>query len=72
MKLIVTDSVNSSDMQKLLRLVDNDTVVIIDIEGVISVPNSAMFAYGANPYRNFIKRLASSENSKYQLAAISW
>lgn len=73
-KIIKIHSINEDKFTTILRQVDNDTIVLIEVDGAITWPMSAMFSRNANPYRNFINNLSrlSRKDSFYSSVIASW
>ena len=69
-----TDSINSHTIKNLNELIDENTVVFIEMDDVLVMPKSKMFYYGDNPYRLFINDLVtlSKQNPGYLNQIISW
>lgn len=64
------DSLSDDDMVQLIEKADKETFVLINVNNVITMPESSMFGYKNNPHRNFISSLESAANieRKYQTA----
>ena len=73
-EIITTYSINSITIKKIDKLIDEDTVVFVELDEVLVMPKSKMFSYGDNPYRLFIYDLLtlSKENSTYLNQIVSW
>lgn len=69
-----TYSLNSTTIQKIDKLIDKDTIVFVELDDVLVMPQSKMFYYGDNPYRLFINTLIASamENSIYLNRIATW
>lgn len=73
-KLITAPSLESANMQEMIKWIDGDTTIIIAVDDVITIPKSKMFALGANPNRQFINNLVSlsKQQSTYQTVIANW
>jgi hypothetical protein len=73
-KIVKINSINEEKFTAILRQVDDDTIVLIEVDGAITQPMSAMFSRNANPYRNFINNLSrlSHKDSFYSSIIASW
>lgn len=58
--LEVTDSIKSQTIQDIVKLADASTIVLVNIQDTILVPQSKMFRYYNNPNRAFIGNLVSA------------
>jgi len=59
-KIITTYSVTSQTMKNVAASISGkDNVVFINLDDVLTIPESLMFSYGANPYRTFIEDMVS-------------
>jgi len=58
-QIIPTYSVDSITMKNLLKKIDQDSLVLINIDNTIITPKSKFFRYNNNPYANFTKNLYS-------------
>lgn len=69
-----TYSVHSVTMRRLDTWIDKDTLVLIELDDVLSMPKSRMFHYNDNPYRLFIENLVSmaKQDSKYLKLISNW
>ncbi|MEA0970055.1 hypothetical protein Megvenef_00001 [Candidatus Megaera venefica] len=54
-----TYSVNSPTIKKIEEWVDKDTLVFIEIDDTLMMPQSLMFSFDSNPYRVFIDNMIS-------------
>lgn len=73
-KIIKINSINEDKFTAILRQVDDNTIILIEVDGAITQPMSAMFSRHANPYRNFINNLSrlSQKDSFYSSVIASW
>ncbi len=73
-KIGSADNLDSKTMQDMAYWVDKHTIIIINIDDVITIPRSKMFAMGANPNRQFISNLLSlsMQQPSYKSAIASW
>jgi hypothetical protein len=73
-EIITTYSLNSTTIQKIDKLIDEDTVVFVELDDVLVRPQSKMFDYGDNPHRLFIDSLVAlaMENSRYLNQIATW
>lgn len=73
-KIIKINSINEDKFTAVLRQVDDNTIILIEIDGAITQPMSAMFSRHANPHRNFINNLSrlSRKDSFYSGVIASW
>jgi tRNA isopentenyl-2-thiomethyl-A-37 hydroxylase MiaE len=73
-EVITTYSINSTTIQKIDKLIDEDTVVFVELDDVLVRPQSKMFDYGDNPHRLFIDSLVAlaMENSRYLNQIATW
>lgn len=73
-KTITTYSVNSSAIKNLESIVDNDTLVFIELDNNLVIPKSLMFSFGSNPYRMFIDNIITlaKKNPAYNDSAVKW
>jgi len=69
-----TYSINSTTIQKIDKLIDKDTIVFVELDDVLVMPQSKMFYYGDNPHRLFINTLIAlaMENSIYLNRIATW
>ncbi len=67
-----TRSINSKIFENVLQNADQDTLVIISIDGTLIIPQARMFNYYGSPYVNYIDDLLRQAPAKpYLYKAIS-
>lgn len=73
-ELITTYSVNSSTVQKIEEWIDKDTIIFIELDDTLVMPNSKMFSFDSNPYRIFLSNLISlgEKSPVYTRAVANW
>jgi hypothetical protein len=73
-EIIPTYSVDSITIKNLDKLIDENTIVFIELDDVLVMPKSKMFYYGDNPYRLFIYELfsLSKTNPQYLNLIVKW
>ncbi|MGC0371488.1 MAG: hypothetical protein DGJ47_000177 [Rickettsiaceae bacterium] len=73
-KVMSLKSIDESFKQKLLNWADENTVILIEVDGTIMVPQSDMFAKSKSPYNNFINNLAKlgKRNDNYNSMIAQW
>ncbi len=73
-EIITTYSINSTTIQKIDKLIDEDTIVFVELDDVLVSPQSKMFNYGDNPHRLFFNSLVAlaRENSRYLNQLATW
>lgn len=73
-EIIPTYSVDSTTIKNLDKLIDENTIVFIELDDVLVMPKSKMFYYGDNPYRLFIYELfsLSKTNPQYLNLIVKW
>lgn len=69
-----TYSVNSPTIKKIEEWVDKDTLVFIEIDDTLMMPQSLMFSFDSNPYRVFIDNMISlgKRMPSYNSAVATW
>jgi len=71
-ELITTYSVNSPTVQKIEEWIDKDTIIFIELDDTLVMPQSKMFSFDSNPYRIFLSNLVSlGEKSPIYLQAVA-
>ncbi len=73
-EIIPTYSIDSITIKNLDNLIDENTVVFVELDDVLVMPKSKMFYYGDNPYRLFIYELfsLSKTNPQYLNLIVKW
>ncbi len=73
-QIITTYTINSSTIEKLEKIIDEETIIFIELDDVLVMPKSKMFHYNDNPYRLFIQNLItlSNQDSKYLNPVAQW
>ncbi|MCP5369525.1 MAG: DUF2608 domain-containing protein [Rickettsiaceae bacterium] len=73
-KIVKINSITENKFTQILSQVDNDTIVLVEIDGAVTMPMAAMFSRNANPYRGFINNLRqlSKTDSFYSSVIASW
>lgn len=73
-ELITTYSVNSSTIQKIEEWIDKNTIIFIELDDTLIMPQSNMFSFDSNPYRMFLSNLVSlgETSPTYTKAAANW
>lgn len=73
-EVLTTFSIGSKTIKKLDNWIDADTVILIEIDETLIMPQSKMFSYDSNPYRLFIDDLTKmgKRSSGYNRAIARW
>ena len=73
-EIIPTYSIDSITIKNLDNLIDENTIVFVELDDVLVMPKSKMFYYGDNPYRLFIYELfsLSKTNPQYLNLIVKW
>ena len=73
-EFITTYSINSKTIEKIENWVDKDTIIFIELDDVLTMPESKMFSYDSNPYRMFINNLLTmgKKTPAYNRAIANW
>jgi len=73
-ELVATYSVNSKTVKGIEEWVDKDTIIFIEIDDVVVMPQSKMFSHDLNPYRMFISNLVTlgDRTPAYNKAIANW
>ena len=73
-ELVTTYSVNSTTAKAIEEWVDKDTIIFIEIDDVVVMPQSKMFSHDSNPYRMFISNLVTlgGRAPAYNKAIANW
>lgn len=72
--LITTYSVNSSTIKKIEEWIDKDTIIFIELDDTLLIPQSKMFSFDSNPYRIFLSNLITlgEKSPVYTKAVANW
>jgi Protein of unknown function (DUF2608) len=71
--IITASSINSDEVKKIAALVDKNTLVIIELDNVLTMPRSKIFL-PTSPYRRMIDSMISASNrsSSYNQILANW
>lgn len=73
-EIITTYSINSTTVKKINKLIDQDTIVFVELDDVLTRPQSKIFNYGDNPHRLFLTSMVAlaNDNSRYLNQIATW
>lgn len=73
-ELITTYSVNSPTVRKIEEWIDKDTIIFIELDDTLVMPESKMFSFDSNPYRVFLSNLIilGEKSPVYTKAVANW
>lgn len=73
-ELITTYSINSPTVKEIEEWVDKDTIIFIELDDTLVMPQSKMFSFDSNPYRIFLSNLVTlgEKSPAYTKAVANW
>ncbi len=73
-EIIPTYTINSSTISKIEKIIDENTIIFVELDEVLIMPKSKMFRYNGNPHRLFIHNLInlSNHDNRYLAPVIAW
>ena len=73
-ELITTYSINSPTVKEIEEWIDKDTIIFIELDETLVMPQSKMFSFDSNPYRIFLSNLVTlgEKSPVYTKAVANW